>query len=279
MNEFIIFCDGGLGNRLGCLVGGIAYAEHIDIDPVICWPENSWCGCSFDDLFDSDIDVISCGVNELFRSKINYHFLIHENQTQLRLIRTSKPSLENLNKIKDIKSGIIYYNNTIPKEVDDEKVIEILDKFNVQDYIINTVDAFCNEHSINSSTIGVHLRKTDADQHIDENELYNKILNSSEKYFICSDDKDTELKYKPLTNVSTFKKKSYVNKLIDGEWNSNIVDSDGRKFPFNVKRSKESVIEGYIDMLILSKTKLLFETRSSFLAFAKKYKHINIRKD
>ena len=45
---------------------------------------------------------------------------------------------------------------------------------------------------------------------------------------------------------------------------------------FNVNRSKESVIEGFIDLLILSRTKIIVESHSTFLKFAKLYNKINL---
>ena len=88
MKKLIIFCDGGLGNRLGVLIGGILTAKELNREPIICWPENTWCGCSFDDLFCPQYELIGLDINTLFSQNVNSKFLIHENQTNLSIDST-----------------------------------------------------------------------------------------------------------------------------------------------------------------------------------------------
>ena len=68
MRKVIIFCDGGLGNRLNSLLGGLFIANQTQSSPVICWPENNWCGCNFKDLFNTDIEIINDNINEIFKN-------------------------------------------------------------------------------------------------------------------------------------------------------------------------------------------------------------------
>ena len=55
----IIFCDGGLANRLNSLIGGLKLAEIIKGEWIICWPINEWCGSALEDLFNVDLPIIN----------------------------------------------------------------------------------------------------------------------------------------------------------------------------------------------------------------------------
>jgi len=277
MKEFITLCDGGLGNRLGAICGGLILGSSINYPIKICWPSNSWCGCLFDDLFNSNLEVLAWDINKLFRTYIKYTFMIHENQTSIGLPRRVHPSIEALEGLRSIDNGIIYYNNCIPPNIPEEKVIKVLESIKIKDYIIEEVLNFCLKHNIDNSTVGVHLRKSDNDQGIDESKLYETIKTSNQRYFLCSDDKTTEELFSKLPNIIIRPKNSYVTKLDPtGHWNKTIQDSESRIFPFNINREKDSVVEGFIDMLVLSRTTILFNTRSSFLHFAKRYHHITL---
>jgi hypothetical protein len=278
MKKLIIFCDGGLGNRLGVLIGGILTAQKLNRTPILCWPENTWCGCSFNNLFDSKYQIINLDINELFSQHINDKFMIHENQTNLEL-EQYYPSLDTIDFFKNIKDkDVIYYHNSIPNYFSQEEILNVLSKFIIKPIIKSKVIDFCDKNKINNDTLGIHFRKTDFQSFLNEDDIYDVIIkNPSINYFICSDSLETEEKFNILNNVFTYPKNNYVKKLQEtGSWNDLTIDNEGRQFNFNVNRSKESVIEGFIDLLILSKTNIVVESHSTFLKFAKLYKNINL---
>jgi len=277
MKKLIIFCDGGLGNRLGVLIGGILTAQQLNRTPILCWPENTWCGCSFNDLFTSEYEIINLNINDLFSQNINNKFIIHENQTNLQL-EQYHPNLETIKLFKDIEDEtVIYYHNSIPNYFSQEEILTILSKFYIKHDIKTKIIKFCDKNKINNDMFGIHFRKTDFQSFLNEDEVYNLITTHPEtNFFICSDSFETEEKFSILNNVICYPKNSYVEKLNEGEWNDLTIDNEGRQFNFNINRSKESVIEGFIDLLILSKTNIIVESHSTFLKFAKLYKNINI---
>jgi hypothetical protein len=277
MKKLIIFCDGGLGNRLGVLIGGILTAQKLDRTPILCWPENTWCGCSFDDLFDSEHQVINLDINKLFSQHIDDKFIIHENQTNLQL-EQYYPSLETIDFFKSINDeNVIYYHNSTPQYFSQEEILTILSKLNIKSNIKNNVFEFINKNKIDNNTLGIHFRKTDFQTFLNEEEAFNYInSNSKINFFICSDSFETEEKFSTLNNVIIYPKNNYVTKLKEGSWNDLTVDNEGRQMNFNINRSKESVIEGFIDLLILSRTNIIVESHSTFLKFAKLYNKINI---
>ena len=272
MSIVYIFCDGGLGNRLGSLFGGLYFSNTTGKTPIVIWPENNWCGCSFGDLFESDIQSNNWGINFSIESMSHCNFIVHDSsQIKFPVTCIEENNFETHIKYKNSKEDIFYYHNIIPDYIDTYTQILLLKSLKINSNILNKVNNFLEpykEQIIN----GLHFRKTDFRTFLNEDH-YEQIIkqNFDKTFFVCSDDKQTELKFKLNTNVITFEKNNYVNKLVDSDWNASIVDSEGRSFIFNVNRSRESVIEAFIDMLILSKTNIITENSSTFLNFAKLY--------
>jgi hypothetical protein len=112
---------------------------------------------------------------------------------------------------------------------------------------------------------------------VDDKIIFDEIRNSNNLFFICSDDSETEKNFSNLLNVVIHNKKNYAEKLNPStSWNDKTVDYEGREFYFNIKRNSESVIEAFIDMLILSRTKIYNNTMSTFLTFANHYSNLNL---
>jgi hypothetical protein len=280
MRKTIIFCDGGLGNRLNSLLGGLFVADKTNSTPVICWPENNWCGCGFEDLYITDIEIIKDDINKIFEDNINNIFLIHENQTKFHLNKQYNHSLESLNKIVNEDKNIVYYHSTLPSYIDINFVLDKLKSLNIQTKIINKTKKFIEKNNINKDTHGILFRKTDyssnPDISLNDNEIYNHIKSDLDlKYYICSDDKNTEDIFNELENVFVYPKTSYVEKFKEGGWNDFIIDNEGRSNNFNVNRPKQSVIEAFIGLLVLSQTNIIVNVPSTFLDFAKYYSYIN----
>lgn len=276
MSKILILCDGGLGNRLGSLIGGIHISKLINKEFEIYWPENNWCGCSFEDLFSNNFKTYKTGINDLFNENINNIFLIHENQTKLILEKKIAITIENVLSIKDRDEDVIYYNNLPPYFMSEKEIEFILNNLIINDNILKHVDEFFNSNNFNN-ILGIHLRKTDFGNLVNENDIINYInKNQNKTFFICSDDKNTEEYYSSnFTNVITNKKTEYTEKLNKNVgWNDVVEDTENRFFGFNINRSKISVIEGFIDLLILSRTKIITDNHSTFLKFAKRYSKI-----
>jgi hypothetical protein len=271
-----IFCDGGLGNRLGTLVGGLVFAEQLDATPVVCWPVNNWCGCNFTDLFDADIESTEHNIFELFTSQQNNIFLIHENQTTLTLSTVFGHNASSLDTICNLEADVVYYHNKIDPQFDRSSIIRATETLTIKKSILNTVNEFIEQNGISQTTIGLHLRKTDM-VGLNDDDYYDKVVaNPNSKFFICSDNGDTEKRFADLPNVYIFPKTSYAKKMIEGAWRTtDIVDTDGRPTKYNVTRDKQSVLEAFSDMLILSRTYIQPTIKSSFSLFSKIYAEIS----
>jgi len=260
MSKIYIHCDGGFGNRFNVLAFGLYLAKKQSYDPTVIWPSNNWCGADFSDLFDMDIPVKQSREGINFDGTFN---LVHENQFGLSHF-TSIHSINDIEDIKNISKGmdILYFNNLIPWNLvqDAETFKSIIKSIKFKDHLINESNEIIKNNVEDDQFYGIHIRKTDFGKRskFAETNLLNLVVqNKSKKFFICSDDEATENLFLQNENVFRNEKQSYVKKLVNGDWNNSIVDSNNNEFMFNVDRPKESVIQAVIDLIILSKSTII----------------------
>lgn len=262
-----ILCDGGLGNRMAALVSGLITADRLALKPVVNWPANNWCGANFNDLFDlSHIMHNSRGIRDIMVPDNDNVFILHENQTGVAL-RTQLGHGRRSELIAQAsKHDVVFYTAKVPEHITASEVIAKIAEIKPANNILDTVSRFCQAHAITSITVGLHLRKTDQ-YNLDEDWWYDYVQRkgAGKRYFVCSDDRETESRFAVLPNVVTFPKTHYVEKLVPGAWRQDAVcDPDGRVFPNNINRTRDSVIQAWIDLLILSETYILPTVKSSF---------------
>lgn len=272
MKKIYIYCDGGFGNRYTTLIGGLQIAKWADLAPQIIWPQNNWCGAAFANLFESKLAVIDFDHTTFFQTHATTN-IIHENQFNQNLFYRHPNSFtrnEILDFIAASGNDIFYFNNSLATFCDKRDLIDnIIPSLEFHSTINHRVQEIL--HTIDGKDyVGVHLRKTDFVPSFDEKIIRDAVENNPEiKFFICSDDKETEESYQQFPNVFVHPKQSYAEKLLPGDWNHIIVDSLGNSFPFNVKRSESSVIAAIVDLILLSRSQLLStDRRSSFLQIA-----------
>ena len=262
--KLYLHCDGGFGNRFYVLVAGLYLAKSLEYEPIISWPTNNWCGAGLEDLFENVFETWDAVIGEP-PCELR---LLHEDQLKYGGC-TNIHQFQNLTQLKDYVEGkdFFYFNNLIPFHLitDREDFFNVVRDLRFKKEITELVDEVTGEDSF----IGIHIRKTDFGDRVNEDHLFNMAKDRGERVFICSDDPDTENKFLALPNVFSFDKTSYVEKLVEGSWNSNIVDDNGNARNFNVNRSKQSVVEAMVDLLCLSKAdELIGDHGSTFLATA-----------
>jgi hypothetical protein len=273
-----ILCDGGLGNRLSGLVGGLILARQHSLTPVIAWPENNWCGAGFHDLFDStDRTVTNHNVFQVFEHNLDCIFIIHENQTHFKLDRCYGHNPDSIQQAVAQSGDLFYYHNKIPAYFTQDQIVQELNELLINSHVANCVQEFCQHNHVDTTVAGLHLRKTE-NFNLNEESLYEQVSNTpAQRYFVCSDDQATQERFAQLPNVCARAKTNYVEKLIPGDWYESTTDTDGRQTKYNINRNKQSVIEAFVDMLILSRTWIRPTVKSSFLNFARYFAHANIQ--
>ena len=278
MRKNIIFCDGGLANRLNSLISGLKLAEIIKGEWIICWPINEWCGAALEDLFDIDIPIINEKLSFYQNQIEEFFFIMHEDQLKFNpkmyVNINGITSFECLNLQSEL--NYFYFNNLVPKFLSLNDINDMLRLISVKDNIKEKAFDFVEKNNICNETIGLHIRKTDFGDTVNDNELFEIALRSESNFFVCTDDQLVSKKFSKLKNCTLYLHDEYVKKRDANQcWNGLVADDVGRIYNFNVSRNAESVRAALIDMLILSKTRIVNTSNSTFLKMAITFKQIN----
>ena len=275
--EFRIICDGGLGNRINSLISGLIISDMLGYTPYVHWSPNNWCGCKLDEIFTPDFNYDDKSITKIHEEFPNHLYLIHANQLNKEVdIIYINDDISSIYQSKD--RDIIYYNSLIPEFINQEDLIKKLKSLKIKEDILKNVLDFCESNKIGKSVDGVHIRMTDFPENIKVDELLDYVSSSNSKTFVCSDDKECELKFLNYSNVITLSKNSYATKMdINLGWNDLTQDTEGRYFNFNVNRSSESALEAFKDLLILSRTNIIKTSNTStFLKLSTLYSNIKL---
>jgi hypothetical protein len=270
-----VLCDGGLANRLNTLLVALALKVHTGSAWGIAWPVNNWCGAAFEDLFEPVLPVSRNGLSYFKAQQDRYWQVFHENQIQFDESRITYnktlPDFQTLCNLVRAHQRIVYFHHLIPGFATDEMLTGTLEYLKPVPRVTDAVNQIVDNFGIDSNTIGVHIRKTDFGDSVDDFSIYERVSAASGRFFICSDSNEVLTRFAQLGNCIALPKPSMPKKLRqDGDWNATIQDADGRVYPFNVDRDRESVFWGLVDLLILSKTQVLVTSGSSFLGLAQR---------
>ena len=265
-----IYCDGGFGNRFNTLVSGLLIAKAANLQPIIVWPRNNWCGAGFEDLFENDFSVIDRELVSYYPDKEKFHFFMTEDHIGMGVENRSplnfKSLTEAVNYLQSDARDVYYHSPLIPSFLDASEVLDQIRGLKINSNIVSQADEFIRAHGL-SEFLGVQIRKTDfGSNSADDNSLFSMIGNASNhQFFVCSDDKEVESRFTTLPNVVVYAKRAHVDKLVEGDWNSVTLDHSGRAYACNVNRSALSVIDAVVDCLILSYSTVVRTSNSTFL--------------
>ena len=284
MSKAFIYCDGGFGNRYNSLLSGLFLAWACKREPIIIWPQTRWAEASFTDIFDSSLPELKDFNKDTFFTEYNPINLVHwnpwgANQEQHNCMGIYMGIDQFLRDRED--RNILLYTSVLCPWVDTNNLKPIIDMVPFQSYITQAADRFIIENFNTKEFYGLHVRRTDHAYQLNEEEFISQMnSNPNNLYFVCSDEQSAEEKFKnACDNVRTYPKQSYVEMLNpEGGWNTVTSDEFGHQFAFNVKRSKQSVIEAMVDLLILSQSTVInTDHRSTFLQTAvllKRYENV-----
>lgn len=274
MRRLLIYCDGGFGNRFNALVSGLVVAHLFDLDPVVVWPVNNWCGAAYGELFENKLQVAERELVSFMPERSHYQYLIVEDR--LGLADTWVSPLH-LNSVQDLHAqvarstqDIFYYTALIPPCVPADAVAAQVRALRLRREIVACADGFLQTAQIGRHSgdfVGVHIRKTDFGRHgVDDQQLFELVRRCpQQRFFVCSDDKAVEQRFATLSNVVVFGKRAHVEMRVAGDWNSLNTDHSGREYAFNVQRSGASVQDAVVDLLILSRSQIVKTSNSTFL--------------
>ncbi len=274
---FFIYCDGGFANRFNSLVSGLAISRLLNVEPEIIWPVNSWCGARFEALFDSYLPVVATELVELKNNNDLDGFIVvtHEDQSTFLNVPYISPygfdSVESFASfVSQAALGVFYYPALIPDWIPKNAIETAVRDLSFKQSLMKTVDDFIVEH-LQKGFYGIHLRRTDLVLGFTNDEVKDIAAQHTDKlFFVCSDSEETEHFLMSVPNIRIKKKNAYVEMKVDsGNWNSPTLDDSGRAYYSNVTRSEQSVLDAVVDLLILSRSKIIGPRGSTFFGVAK----------
>jgi len=269
----LIFCDGGLANRVNCLVGGLVLAERLGLAPRVVWPRNNRCGAAFGDLFAMpDLPAHEVGQHDFVPVQRRLQLWLHENDlgfgepvTVLRQL----PSLEAARaRLQHDGRPVLYGENSVLPWLPHDAVQATLRGLRWQPEIVAQARTLIAQQAPRGY-VGIHLRATDftSAPPVDTMETLVRAQPGT-RFFVCSDDAALEQRFAAHANVFVHRKTAYVGKLVDGPWRTAVLDSDGLPYSGNIDRNAASVRAACVDLLLLAGSRTVKTSSSTFLALA-----------
>jgi hypothetical protein len=272
----VVLCDGGLANRLNALVFALILRKKFGHAWRISWPINNWCGAALGDLFVPPMAVDALPLSH-YRQHSSVLMLMQENQldfpAERLVLHHHLTSYDAWREYLDRPDGIVYFHNLIPSWVPAADVHAALQELQLNAEIAQRARQFVEQHRIDAQVIGVHIRKTDFGDKVNDGALFEQVKASPRAHFVCSDAAEVNQRFGALPNCAVFEKTAFPEKRAkDAAWLHWTADEDGRSFPYNIERSAASVVEGLIDLLILSRCELVPTSASTFLSMARLFR-------
>lgn len=230
---------GGICNRIKSLVSAL----RINPNSRVIWCINLHCGCFFDDLFTNDIQIYNLTVD--MQDHSTWRFDVLDTDVEIYPgFSTIKWNLENNGRCLDLEY------QKIPTTMR-QKYLDVLSTLQIQPVILDKVSSFWRDNS--PPTVSVHIRtwKTTADDPLLKNSTQLcKFIEcmktfSVETTFLVSSDSDDSI---------TYMKQTFPGRII--QYSRTTIRHDSRT-------TREGQVEDFIELLLLSKSKVLIGTYGS----------------
>ena len=274
--EIFIFCDGGIGNRINALASGLALATHFDLEVKVYWPINTWCGAPFQDIFQNALEVRTDSLNSLAGKYVNAKMMLHD-EMGAQFLQVPFESAYAYQSLEDFAArglsaseDIFFYPAVIPEWIPAQLINDALRSLQISAHIADAVRHFIST-TFNRPFHGLHLRRTDLRVGLTDSEVLTLVQRyPNEVFFVCSDDPQAEALAVAHPHVHARPKAHHVEKQThDSDWISLSKDQEGRVSYGNIQRSREAMIEGTIDLLILAHSEIVGFSGSTFQRMAR----------
>lgn len=272
MRNLHVYCDGGFGNRLNGLISGLLFSKAAGMQPVIVWPCNNWCGARFSDVFgENKLSVLERELVSYIPDKDNFQFFMTEDHLGMGVPNFSPLAAtsvaQTVEYLKSDSRDVFFHSPLIPSYILASEVDGCLRNISFRGEITQCAEEFMENSGLGGLFYGLQIRKTDFGVNgANDDALFELVKKAaSDKFFVCSDNKDVEFRFKGLPNVRVYEKSAYVEKLVPGDWTALAADHSGRVYPCNVNRNAQSVIDAVVDLIVLSYSEIIKTSASTFL--------------
>ena len=267
----LIFCDGGLANRINSLIGGVVLAQQLGWAHQVLWPRNNRCGAGYGQIFEGGT-AHDVRLQDLRAHEDALQLWLHENDVgftgPVRALRELRSPAQLPVLLADDTRPILYCENTVLPWLPEAAVQQALLGLRLQADLLARARVLRESHT-DGGYIGIHLRATDFTSPPPTEAMLALVQTRQDvRFFVCSDDAALERRFAEHPNVFVNPKAAYVEKREDGPWRSAVRDSDGLPYTSNIERNAQSVVEACVDLLLLAGSTAMRTSASSFLALA-----------
>lgn len=271
-----VFCDGGIGNRINALVSGIAIADHFQLSMTVYWPVNSWCGAAFQDIFQNALEVRTDALDTLAGKFTNAKMMLHD-AIGAQFLQVPFDSAYDYQSLDDFAArglpadkDIFLYPAIIAPWLPERLIHAALRSLQFTQTIQSAVQSFIGTTLVRPFH-GLHLRRTDLRVGLTDAEVLALVQrHPKEVFFVCSDDPQAEALACAHPHVHARPKSHHVEKKEESaDWISLSKDQEGRMSYGNIARSRDAMIEGTIDLLILAHSQIVGYSGSTFQRMAR----------
>lgn len=275
MPAFMIYCDGGIGNRINALLSGLAVARHFKLEYQVHWPLNNWCAAAFEDIFSKPEPISLLSLKDLQGQMGDAVMLLHDDiaSNALACGFASAYAYESMEDFaaKALSQGraVFFYPALMPDWVSMGAIHEVLRSLDFSEPIRHAAMDFMRD-VLQGPFHGIHLRRTDLTVGLTDLEVQQLVSRHKDaRFYVCSDDPLAEALASAHPHVHSRPKTHHVEKKAAGEWTQACADDDGRIYNGNIQRGRESVVEATIDMLILAQSQIVGFSGSTFQRMAR----------
>jgi hypothetical protein len=232
------------------------------------WRKTDICHADFNNLYSNSIENFN--LNELNPSEVSIYSNVEYIVGDMNMYKDpslfnlyKKTGIKNLSQLSEVYEDentyiIIYDNNLFLDLRDIQSFLKFLEPVNE---IKKSINDFVSLNKLNNNVLGIHARGTDfVDDKLDDylSIINNYIIEDNNcRIFFCSDSRTWEIKVKNKfpNNIVVRRKNAYSKKA-----------NFFRGWSNNTHRSEASVIEGVIDIYLLSYTNLVVYNQHSTFA-------------
>lgn len=261
--------QGGLGNRLMALQSAIHLSKLLETNLVVCWPVNDECGLALNKILDTEFEEVTTlaypekgfvRLGLVPKHITDYPQFDHVTPILFDTITETEPFL------KSLKHVDVYFSDWRIRQ------FTVFHPLKFKDEYVQKANDFVLKNNIQ---VTLHIRATDCgykqsvlDEMKSSGDL-RRICYHKGKFcgniFVTSDEKRYEEEFSQEANRVTRTDKSWPTKRDESRpflMGENI---------FNIRRSEQNVVDAIIDMLVMSKTPMIYGNTYSSLA---KYAHL-----
>jgi len=270
--RIFIFCDGGFANRVNSLMSGMVLAQLLGLKFLVLWPRNNRCGATFDELFTSDLPHETWRLQDLIPYEKQLRLWLHENDVGFTEPVTSLRQISSISELRTLfgsdNRSILFCENACLSWLPEDLLNKALNNLSFTSAITERAKRILLSHA-DGHFVGIHLRGTDFGAPPPVDQMLSLVSTRLETmFFVCSDDPALEERFAQYPNVFLHHKSAYVNKLSEGGWRTDVLDSDGLPYSSNIDRTAQSVIEACVDLLLLAASEIYPTSLSSFLTLS-----------